>query len=209
MDFLAENNACGQTLLRLVAKGNATIAELLRLKDVIPTVYGKAPSKADAAKYGDLIQADFNYFKSTEQFENRVEQSEHLQQLDDELKENHVDLLKRFYRLFESMHRFVTDLTLYIGDLDDGAFIQQSLETVFLDKEGKQLLVCRILKMLHTYICTSCTSSLFSFSLAKVARMSHSESIFQILRCSISGKVGTISENGFLTKDRIRFNDIT
>ena len=32
MDFLAENNACGQTLLRLVAKGNATIAELLRLK---------------------------------------------------------------------------------------------------------------------------------------------------------------------------------
>ena len=72
MDFLAENNACGQTLLRLVAKGNATVAELLRLKDVIPAVYGKSPSKADAAKYGELIQADFNYFKSTEQFENRV-----------------------------------------------------------------------------------------------------------------------------------------
>ena len=80
-----------------------------------------------------------------------MEQSEHLQQLDEELKENHVDLLKRFYRLFESMHRFVTDLTVYIGDLDDGVFIQQSLETVFLDTEGKQLLVCRILKMLHTY----------------------------------------------------------
>lgn len=141
MDFLAENNACGQTLLRLVAKGNATIAELLRLKDVIPAVYGKSPSKADAAKYGELIQADFNYFKSTEQFESKVEQSEHLQQLDEELKENHVDLLKRFYRLFESMHRFVTDLTAYIGDLDDGVFIQQSLETVFLDTEGKQLLV--------------------------------------------------------------------
>ena len=149
MDFLAENNACGQTLLRLVAKGNATIAELLRLKDVIPSVYGKSPSKADAAKYGELIQADFNYFKSTEQFENKVEQSEYLQQLDEELKENHVDLLKRFYRLFESMHRFVTDLTVYIGDLDDGVFIQQSLETVFLDTEGKQLLVRIILKILE------------------------------------------------------------
>ena len=141
MDFLAENNACGQTLLRLVAKGNATLAELLRLKDVIPAAYGKSPPRADAAKYGELIQADFNYFKATEQFESRVEQSEQLQQLDEELKENHVDLLKRFYRLFESMHRFVTDLTAYIGDLEDGVFIQQSLETVFLDTEGKQLLV--------------------------------------------------------------------
>ena len=148
MDFLAENNACGQTLLRLVSKGNATIAELLRLKDVIPAVYGRSPPRADAAKYGELIQADFNYFRAAEQFEGRVEQSEQLQQLDEELKENHVDLLKRFYRLFESMHRFVTDLTAYIGDLEDGVFIQQSLETVFLDTEGKQLLVCLILKTL-------------------------------------------------------------
>ena len=106
----------------------------------------RSPPRADAAKYGELIQADFNYFRAAEQFEGRVEQSEQLQQLDEELKENHVDLLKRFYRLFESMHRFVTDLTAYIGDLEDGVFIQQSLETVFLDTEGKQLLVCLILK---------------------------------------------------------------
>ena len=149
-----------------------------------------------------------------------MEQSEHLQQLDEELKENHVDLLKRFYRLFESMHRFVTDLTAYIGDLDDGVFIQQSLETVFLDTEGKQLLVCRILKMHFMHLFTIfpfpqlpslfCNST-YCHSIIKLREMSHSERIFQILRCSISisGKAGTISENGFLTKDRIRFNDIT
>lgn len=39
MDFLAENNTCGQTLLKLVSRGNSIIAELLRLKDVIPNVY--------------------------------------------------------------------------------------------------------------------------------------------------------------------------
>jgi WASH complex subunit strumpellin len=32
-------NACGQNLLRLVARGNAIIAELMRLKDYIPPVY--------------------------------------------------------------------------------------------------------------------------------------------------------------------------
>lgn len=38
-DFLAEENACGQNLLRIVAAGNAIIAEILRLKDYIPEVF--------------------------------------------------------------------------------------------------------------------------------------------------------------------------
>lgn len=38
-DFLAENNNCGQVLLHLVSRGNAIIAELLRLKDYIPPVF--------------------------------------------------------------------------------------------------------------------------------------------------------------------------
>lgn len=38
-DFLMMGNACGQNLLRLVARGNAVIAELMRLKDYIPPVY--------------------------------------------------------------------------------------------------------------------------------------------------------------------------
>lgn len=38
-DFLAENNVCGQTILNLVSKGNAIVAELLRLKDYIPKIY--------------------------------------------------------------------------------------------------------------------------------------------------------------------------
>ena len=39
MDFLAENNVCGQNLLRLVARGNAIIAELLRLRSYVPQVF--------------------------------------------------------------------------------------------------------------------------------------------------------------------------
>ena len=39
MDFLAENNYCGQSLLKLVSRGNSAVAELLRLKDVIPPVF--------------------------------------------------------------------------------------------------------------------------------------------------------------------------
>lgn len=38
-DFLAENNACGQSLLHIVSVGNSIIAETLRLKDYIPDIY--------------------------------------------------------------------------------------------------------------------------------------------------------------------------
>lgn len=38
-EFIAEDNACGQDLLQLVAVGNAIVAELLRLKDYIPDVF--------------------------------------------------------------------------------------------------------------------------------------------------------------------------
>ena len=50
-DFLAENNLCGQTLLRLVSRGNANVAELLRLSDYVPNVF-RLQNRADQTKYG-------------------------------------------------------------------------------------------------------------------------------------------------------------
>lgn len=70
-DFLAENNQCGQNLLRLVSRGNAIIAELLRLADFIPTVF-RLESKSDQLKYGEIL-ADFSYFQSAEYFDHRIE----------------------------------------------------------------------------------------------------------------------------------------
>lgn len=61
VDFLAENNLCGQAVLRIVSRGNAIIAELLRLSDFIPSVF-KLKDKSDQQKYGDII-CDFSYFK--------------------------------------------------------------------------------------------------------------------------------------------------
>jgi WASH complex subunit strumpellin len=64
-----------------------------------------------------------------------------MQTADDTLRALYSELLGRFYRVFESIHRYVTDLKRFIQDLDEGGFIQTSLESVFLDEDGKQLLV--------------------------------------------------------------------
>lgn len=141
MDFLAENNYCGQSLLKLVSRGNSAIAELLRLKDVVPGVY-KNPNQQDKNKYGELLNLDLSYFsgQNDEHFETKLESNEALKNADEELKETHVELLSRFYKLFESIHRYVTDLNAILQDLEEGRFIQNSLESIFLDVDGRQLL---------------------------------------------------------------------
>lgn len=69
-DFLADNNTCGQILLKLVSRGNAIIAELLRLSDFVPPVF-KQETKEDKEKYGDILM-DFSYFRSIDLFEHKL-----------------------------------------------------------------------------------------------------------------------------------------
>ena len=71
VDFLAENNLCGQTLLKLVSRGNAIIAELLRLSDFIPPEF-RLDNKRDQLKYGDVL-TDFSYFRGPEFYEAKID----------------------------------------------------------------------------------------------------------------------------------------
>ncbi|XP_001600214.3 WASH complex subunit 5 [Nasonia vitripennis] len=144
-DFLMMGNACGQNLLRLVARGNAIIAELMRLKDYIPPVY-RLDSKHYTQKYGAII-TDFAYFKAANAHEQKIENDAVLQELDEELRNNFSEILLRFYLGFESLHKYITDLNSYIDELEDGAYIQQSIESIILNEEGKQL----ISEAIHLY----------------------------------------------------------
>jgi len=138
MDFLSPQNQCGQTLLRHVASGNAVIAELLRLSDFIPPVF-RLDNPADQRKYAAII-LDFAYFKRSEYYDNVVDSSPELQDLDEEFRENHMDVLTRFYRAFESVHRYAQNLLRLLEDLEEGVFIQQTLDSVLANGDGKQLL---------------------------------------------------------------------
>uniref|UniRef100_A0A8C3PLC6 WASH complex subunit 5 n=1 Tax=Calidris pygmaea TaxID=425635 RepID=A0A8C3PLC6_9CHAR len=138
VDFLAENNLCGQAILRIVSCGNAIIAELLRLSEFIPGVF-RLKDKADQQKYGDII-FDFSYFKGPEACEGKLEAKPELLDLDEEFRENNIEILTRFYLAFQSVHKYIVDLNRYLDDLNEGIYIQQTLETVLLNEDGKQLL---------------------------------------------------------------------
>lgn len=75
-----------------------------------------------------------------------------LQDLDEEFRENYLETITRFYLAFESIHTYISDLNHFIEDLDEGMYIQQSVENVFLDFEGKQLMVSHKCICYVTYI---------------------------------------------------------
>lgn len=138
LDFLAENNLCGQAILRIVSCGNAIIAEVLRLSEFIPAVF-RLKDRADQQRYGDII-FDFSYFKGPEFWESKLETKPELQDLDEEFRENNIEIVTRFYLAFQSVHKYIVDLNRYLDDLNEGVYIQQTLETVLLNEDGKQLL---------------------------------------------------------------------
>uniref|UniRef100_A0A8C7GE20 WASH complex subunit 5 n=1 Tax=Oncorhynchus kisutch TaxID=8019 RepID=A0A8C7GE20_ONCKI len=186
VDFLAENNLCGQAVLRIVSRGNAIIAELLRLSEFIPAVF-RLKDKSDQQKYGDII-CDFSYFKGPEYYDSKLEAKPDLQDLDDEFRENNLEILSRFYLAFESVHKYIVDLTRYLDDLYEGVYIQQTLETVLLNEDGKQLLYpYRVLFVCPVPIpCPVCVSS--------AARSSADSNLDDI--CKLLRSTGYSSQSG-------------
>lgn len=55
-----------------------------------------------------------------------------------------MEILNRFFLAFESIHRYVNDINQFVEELEDGIYIQQTLEGLFCNNEGKQLLVMNV-----------------------------------------------------------------
>lgn len=138
MNFLADTNVCGQTLLRIVCRGNAIIAEMLRLAKHIPPVFRLA-DKETQAQFGTIILDFAQYLNSQEFWEHKITSSAALMDLDEEFRENHYEILKRFYNLFESIYKYIKDFLQYLDDLEAGVFIQHTLEGILRNNDGKQL----------------------------------------------------------------------
>ena len=51
-----------------------------------------------------------------------------------------MTILQRYYTLLESIYKFQLDLNKFVSDLQEGYYIQYSIDSVLLDVDGKQLL---------------------------------------------------------------------
>lgn len=144
-DFLAEHNVCGQTLLKLVSRGNSIIAELNRMSGHIPAAL-TGEDELSARRYAPVL-FDFRYLKTPEMFEKAINTDAEKAELDEEFFVTHEHLLSRFYSLFEAICRFHSDFRSFLSDLAEGFYITQTVSSVLLDPDGKQL-ACEALFLL-------------------------------------------------------------
>ena len=52
--------------------------------------------------------------------------------------------MERFYNLFESIWKYQLDFNKYIEDVMNGSYIQQSIDNILQEVEGKQLVIIYI-----------------------------------------------------------------
>jgi len=135
--FLAKGNLCGQTLLRIVSRGNAIIAELLRLSKNIPVPI-LSSKEEKGSKYSKFIFG-FEYFKDPDEIEKRINSDSDLLEAELEFQETYGKIIERIYGLFESIWRYYVDLSKFFSDVHSGFFIQHSIEGILYDSDGKQL----------------------------------------------------------------------
>ena len=74
-EFMSEENVCGQTLLKIVARGSSILAEMQRLANCVPKV--PPPSiqiflNTEDPKYQKVLP-DFTYFRRIDQHEDEIQ----------------------------------------------------------------------------------------------------------------------------------------
>jgi len=129
-------------LLRLSSRGEALVAELLRVSDHVPPLFSLA-DKVEQKTYSEVIM-DFAYLNTPALFEHRIESSVELVARDNEVWDVHGPIVCRVFDLFESIYKYIKDFVKVVADLRDGVYLQQTVEGVLLDEEGKQLM-CEVL----------------------------------------------------------------
>ncbi len=130
--FTSEANPAGNKILRLVSHANAIISELLRLSEHIPEPF------RIASRYSPVIM-DAKYFERDDWFEEKIHSSGELLDLDHEFRDNHLEILTRFYHLFESIFKYLQDFKQWLHELEEGFFVHLTLDAVLNNAEGKQL----------------------------------------------------------------------
>jgi WASH complex subunit strumpellin len=62
-------------------------------------------------------------------------------ELDENFKETYMDIIERFFQLFESIYSYYTDLKMFIQNVHEANFIDHTMETILVNPEGKRLML--------------------------------------------------------------------
>ena len=91
-------------------------------------------------KYLDVLFS-YDYLSNRDAYDDRIKNNMELFDLDQVFMENYMDVIERFYQLFESIYVYWVDLNQHLGEIDEGRHIDYGWDAINNDDEGKRLIM--------------------------------------------------------------------
>lgn len=76
-----------------------------------------------------------------DQCDEKIQSNIDLIDIDEQFKESYLDILERFYILFESIHQYYLEIQEFVDRVRQNHFIDYTMEGIMAEKEGKRLLI--------------------------------------------------------------------
>ena len=84
---------------------------------------------------------DLSYVQDPDKYDKYVSDNADLLELDESFKESYLEIIQRFYTLFEGIYNYYTNLQGYLMDIKDGKYIEFTWDAILQDKDGKRNMV--------------------------------------------------------------------
>jgi WASH complex subunit strumpellin len=84
---------------------------------------------------------DLTYIVDPDKYDKIIADSADLIELDESFKESYLEIITRFYTLFESIFKYYNNLNTFFIDIKEGKYIEFTFEAILQDKDGKRLMV--------------------------------------------------------------------
>lgn len=84
---------------------------------------------AELKKYEGIL-FNFDYLKNQDQFDQRIQSSVQTIELDEGFRESYMEIIERFFQLFESVYNYYKDFKQFIANVHEGYFIDYNFEAL-------------------------------------------------------------------------------
>lgn len=71
----------------------------------------------------------------------KIQSNIELIEIDEQFKESYLDIIERFYSLFESIYRYYAEINEFVSRVRENYYIDFAMENVLQEKEGRRLLI--------------------------------------------------------------------
>jgi hypothetical protein len=133
MELLTRSHPCRWNILTIVSRGCSIVAQIQRFSQYISEDFTFSKKQTNH-QYARIL---YDYFDNDTQLGNMINGHTQLNELNNECRETHIEIVIRLCMLFESMVRYALDFLNYLEQLSHDYFLQMSIASLLNETDGK------------------------------------------------------------------------